>query len=61
MLPLLVRMTCTEGDSLEGVSVMVVGCEGCDGGSVMVVECEGVSVLVVECNDCEGGSVMLGG
>jgi len=40
---------------------MVVGCDGCDGGSVMVVECERVSVLVVECNDCEGGSVMLAG
>jgi len=40
---------------------MVVGCEGCDGGSVVVVECERVSVLVVECNDCEGGSVVLAG
>ena len=40
---------------------MVVGCEGCDGGSVMVIECEGVSVLVAGCTDCEGGSVTLAG
>ena len=48
MLPLLVPLTYTEGDNLEWVPVMVVGCKGCDGRSVMVVECEGVSVLVVE-------------
>ena len=61
MLPLLVSLTCTEGDSLEEVSVIVAGCKGCAGVSVMVVECEGVSVLVAGCNDCEGGSVMLAG
>ena len=61
MLPLLVSLTCTEGDSLERVSVIVVGCKGCAGVSVIVVECEGVSVLVVECSDCEGGSVLLAG